>query len=135
MKVRAFSGYQDTLIEDFAMSYPTVTLLKDYTSVPWDHYKNNPTNKTSIEVPLTVRNSYLNGGANITSAGGGRIEVKYNGTSEGVVNQTDKLLQTTIRQHNPFQITNHARPIIPITMCLLFSLTQQKQEINKHLTS
>lgn len=97
VKVRAFSGYQDTLIEDFAMSYPTVTLLKDYTSVPWDHYKNNPTNKTSTEVPLTVRNSYLNGGANITSAGGGRIEVKYNGTSEGVVNLNGQI----IANYNP----------------------------------
>lgn len=83
--LRDFSGSQDTLIEDFAISYPTVSLLQDYTSVPWDHYKNNPTGKMSAEVPLTVRNSYLNGGANITSAGGGRIDVKYEGVLEGSV--------------------------------------------------
>lgn len=83
--VRDFSGKQDTLIEDFAISYPTVTLLSDYTSVPWDHYRNNPGGKMSTAVPLTVRNSYLNGGANITSAGGGRIEVKHNGITEGNV--------------------------------------------------
>lgn len=83
--LRDFSGIQDTLVEDFAISYPTVSLLKDYTSVPWDHYKNNPAGKMSTEVPLTVRNSYLNGGANITSAGGGRIEIRHNGTLEGSV--------------------------------------------------
>lgn len=85
VNLRNFSGYQDTLIEDFAISYPTVTLLKDYTSVPWDHYQNNPAGKMSTEVPLVVRNSYLNGGANITSAGGGRIDVKYNNILEGSV--------------------------------------------------
>lgn len=86
VNLRNFSGYQDTLIEDFALVYPTVTLLKDYTSIPWDHYQANPTGKMSTEVPLAVRNSYLNGGANITSAGGGRIEISYNNTLEGTVN-------------------------------------------------
>lgn len=83
--LRDFSGYQDTLIEDFAMVYPTTTLLKDFTSVPWDHYKNNPGGKMSTETEVVVRNSYLNGGANISSSAGGSIEVKYGGTSEGVV--------------------------------------------------
>lgn len=86
VNLRSFSGYQDTLIEDFALVYPTVTLLKDFTSIPWDHYKANPVGKMSSEVPLTVRNSYLNGGANITSAGGGRMEISYNNTLEGTVN-------------------------------------------------
>ncbi|MCO5258988.1 MAG: T9SS type A sorting domain-containing protein [Crocinitomicaceae bacterium] len=97
VKVRTFSGYQDTLIEDFAMSYPIISLLKDYTSVPWDHYKNNPSGKMSTEVPLTVRNSYLNGGANITSAGGGKIEIKYNGALEGAVNLNGQV----IANYNP----------------------------------
>lgn len=95
--LRDFSGHQDTLIEDFAISYPTVTLLKDYTSVPWDHYQNNHSGKMSTEVPLTVRNSYLNAGANITSAGGGRIDVKYNGVIEGSVNLNGQI----IANYNP----------------------------------
>jgi len=97
VNVRDLSGIQDTLIEDFAISYPTVTLLKDYTSVPWDHYQNNHSGKMSTEVPLTVRNSYLNNGANITSAGGGRIDVKYNGTLEGSVNLNGQI----IANYNP----------------------------------
>lgn len=84
--LRDFSGIQDTLIEDFAVSYPTVSLLQDFTSVPWDHYKNNPNGKMSTAVPLTVRNSYFNGNNNITSAGGGRIDIKYGGVVEGSVN-------------------------------------------------
>jgi hypothetical protein len=83
--VRDFSGIQDTLIEDFALSYPTISLLDEYTSVPWDHYQNNPSGKMSTAVPLTVRNSYLNGGSNITSAGGGRINIKHDGLLEGSV--------------------------------------------------
>lgn len=102
VKVRTFSGYQDTLIEDFAISYPIVSLLKDFTSVPWDHYQNNLAGKMSTEVPLTVRNSYLNGGANITSAGGGKIEVSYNGTLEGTVNLNGQV------------IANYAPPSQPI---------------------
>src|SRR5690606_11813182 len=70
---RNASGFQDTLIEDFAMVYPLGSILKDYTSVPWDHYQNNSSGKMSTNVEVVVRNSYLNGGANISSAGGGTI--------------------------------------------------------------
>lgn len=83
--LRDFSGYQDTLIEDFAMVYPVATLLKDYTEVPWDHYKNNATGKMSTEVEVVVRNSYLNGGANISSSAGGNIDVFYSVLAEGNV--------------------------------------------------
>ena len=47
---------QDTLVKDFAFVYPISTLLKDYISVPWDHYKNNPLGKMSDNVSLTIRN-------------------------------------------------------------------------------
>lgn len=83
VKLRGSSGYQDTLIEDFAMVYPVPTLLKDYTAVPWDHYRNNPTGKMSPNVEVVVRNSYLNGGANISSAAGGNIEIFDGGVSVG----------------------------------------------------
>ncbi len=96
--LRDLSGYQDTLIEDFAISYPIVTLLKDYSSVPWDHYKNNSTGKMSTEVPLVVRNSYLNGGSNISSAGGGKINILYGGVQEGSVTLNGQ----TIVSYDPF---------------------------------
>lgn len=90
--LRDFSGYQDTLIEDFAMVYPVTSLLKDYTAVPWDHYKNNPSGKMATDVEVVLRNSYLNGGSNISSAAGGYIEVAYNGTVEGTVPLNGQLL-------------------------------------------
>lgn len=80
--LRNASGYQDTLIEDFAMVYPVPTLLKDFTSVPWDHYKNNSAGKMNPNTEVVVRNSYLNGGNPISSALGGQIKVSYNGTLE-----------------------------------------------------
>lgn len=82
---RNASGFQDTLIEDFAMVYPIATLLKDYTSVPWDHYQNNSAGKMATNTEVVVRNSYLNGGANISSAGGGDIDIYYNSGLEGNV--------------------------------------------------
>ena len=85
VKFRNASGFQDTLIEDFAMVYPLATLLKDYTAVPWDHYKINPSGKMSTNAEVVVRNSYLNGGSNISSAGGGKIDISYNGALEGNV--------------------------------------------------
>jgi len=80
--LRNASGYQDTLVEDFAMVYPVPTLLKDFTSVPWDHYQNNATGKMSTNTEIVVRNSYLNGGNPISSALGGQVRVKYNGVLE-----------------------------------------------------
>ena len=56
VNLRPFSGYQDTLFKDFAFVYPISTLLKDYLSVPWKHYRANPTGKMSDEVEVRVRN-------------------------------------------------------------------------------
>jgi len=85
VNLRASSGYQDTLVEDFAVSYPIISLLNDYTNVPWEHYKNNPSGKMSTNVPLVVRNSYLNGGVNVNSGNGGTINVSYGNVLEGTI--------------------------------------------------
>ena len=50
------SQFQDTLLIDFAWVYPIKTILKDYTSVPWDHYKNNSNGKIGDKVNFNVRN-------------------------------------------------------------------------------
>lgn len=78
--LRALSGYQDTLFKDFALVYPVNTLLKDYTSVPWDHYKNNFSSKMSDSVQVVVRN-----GSNIDENNSldGSIDVSYGGSAEG----------------------------------------------------
>lgn len=77
--LRAGSGPADTLFKDFAFVYPINTFLKDYTAVPWDHYKNNPTDKMSDSVNVVVRN-----GSNITeNSQSGTAWVSYGGVTEG----------------------------------------------------
>ena len=80
VNVRALSGYQDTLFKDYALVYPVNSLLKDYTSVPWDHYKNNFSGKISDAVRVVVRN-----GSNIAENNSlnGSVDVSYSGTPEG----------------------------------------------------
>ncbi|MCO5267700.1 MAG: T9SS type A sorting domain-containing protein [Brumimicrobium sp.] len=77
--LRATSGYQDTLFKDFAIVYPINSLLKDYTSVPWKHYQNNPSGKMSDAVEMTVRN-----GSELTENNqNGAVNVYYEGSLEG----------------------------------------------------
>ncbi len=77
--LRANSGPQDTLFKDFAFVYPLGSFLKDYTAVPWDHYKNNPTGKMNDATQIYVRN-----GSNITeNSQSGTAWVDYNNTLEG----------------------------------------------------
>ena len=74
-----FSQIQDTLLIDFAWVYPVKTILKDYTSVPWDHYKNSTLNRINQQVPLYVRN-----GSNIleTNQSPSSLSVLYNSVVE-----------------------------------------------------
>lgn len=77
--LRSLSGYQDTLFKDFAFVYPVGSLLKEYTSVPWDHFKNNPLNKMNDQALLVVHN-----GSNLPENNqNGSIQVSYSGTTEG----------------------------------------------------
>ncbi len=82
---RALSGRQDTLVEDFALVYPTQSLLEKYTSIPWDHYRNNPNGKMNSKMEMVVRNSYLNGGVNISSANGAKVNVFHDNNLEGTI--------------------------------------------------
>lgn len=79
--LRSLSGQQDTLFKDFAWVYPISTLLKDYTSVPWDHYKNSPDGKMSDEVNLVIRN-----GSNIpeNNSTNGQVKIDYQGLNESI---------------------------------------------------
>lgn len=87
--LRALSGQQDTLFKDFAWVYPISSLLKDYTSVPWDHYKNNFTGKMSDQVNLVIRNSSNIQENNSTN---GQVKIDYNGSNEGVFTITGNSL-------------------------------------------
>lgn len=77
--LRTLSGYQDTLFKDFAFVYPVGSLLKDYTSVPWDHFKNDPVDRMNDKALLVVHN-----GSNLPENNqNGQIEISYSGTTEG----------------------------------------------------
>ncbi|MEY4604685.1 MAG: hypothetical protein RIT43_1977 [Bacteroidota bacterium] len=77
--LRTLSGYQDTLFKDFAFSYPVGSLLKTYTSVPWDHFKNNAAGKMNDQLEITVHN-----GSNLTENNqNGSVQVSYSGVPEG----------------------------------------------------
>lgn len=79
--VPGFGGSADSILRDIAFSYPLNTLLQDYTSIPWDHYKNlaNPNDVMSANVPITMANSFPTD----ISANDGALEVYYNSGLEG----------------------------------------------------
>ena len=54
--LRTASSHNDTLFKDFALVYPLNTLLKNYTSVPWDHYKNSLDNKMADSLKIELYN-------------------------------------------------------------------------------
>jgi hypothetical protein len=56
VNLRQFSGFQDTLFKDYAFVYPISTLLQEYISVPWKHYRTNPIGKMGDAVRVDVRN-------------------------------------------------------------------------------
>jgi hypothetical protein len=58
--LRALSNFDDTLFKDFAFVYPINSLLKTYTSVPWDHYKNSNENKMTDSLYVQVHNGSPN---------------------------------------------------------------------------
>lgn len=77
--LRPLSGYQDTLFKDFAFSYPVGSLLKDYTSVPWDHFQSSGAGKMNDNVTVAVHNA-----SNLPENNqNGLVEVSYNNAPEG----------------------------------------------------
>jgi hypothetical protein len=77
--LRALSGFQDTIFKDFAFSYPVGSLLKDYTSVPWDHLVASPAGHITDSLPITVHNGSTLSENNLN----GEVKVAYGGVTEG----------------------------------------------------
>ena len=77
--LRTLSSIDDTLFKDFAFVYPLNSLLKTYTSVPWDHYRESTTNQMSDSVLIKLHN----GSPNPENYQNGQINVLYNGNPEG----------------------------------------------------
>lgn len=76
--LRALSYFDDTLFKDFAFVYPLNSLLKTYTSVPWDHYKNTSTNKMTDSLLVLVHN----GSQNPENYQNGQVTIAQNGTQQ-----------------------------------------------------
>lgn len=98
VSIREGSNINDTLLKDFAFVYPIKSLIKDYTSVPWDHYKNNPSNKMSNNVEMVIRN-----GSNLpeNNSSNSNVNVKYNGNLEGGFVVTGASLCNNSLNYNP----------------------------------
>lgn len=97
--LRDNSAPNDTIFRDFAWSYPIGSLLKDYTQVPWDHYKNNPSGKMNDEVRVTVHNGW-----NVPNNNnlGGRVEVSYGGGLEGQFGLAGATMSFPDADYQPF---------------------------------
>ena len=72
-------AYTDTVFKDFSFVYPVNSLLNDYTSVPWDHYKESIDNKMSAAMEVVV----FNGSSGPENYQDGAVEISYAGVSEG----------------------------------------------------
>ncbi len=98
VNLRAASGYQDTVIHDFAIVYPVNNLLDTYSSVPWEHYQNNPTGKMSSTVDVVVRNS-----DNVPeNEQDGSTVIQYNGTTEATFVLDENLLNNGDLNYSPW---------------------------------
>ena len=86
--LRALSSFDDTLFKDFALCYPVSSLLENYTSVPWDHYKNTSSNVMENGVEIKVYNG-SNAAENYQN---GQIEIRQGGSPQGSFNLPGFLL-------------------------------------------
>ena len=77
--LRALSAIDDTLFKDFAFVYPLNSLLKTYTSVPWDHYKESTSNKMTDSLIIKLHN----GSPNPENYQNGVVDVLFNSVQEG----------------------------------------------------
>ncbi len=96
--LRGLSAKQDTLFKDFAWIYPINSLLKDYSSVPWDHYKDQNLDKISNKNEISIRN-----GSNIPENNSlpGKVEIYYNNNLEGTFQLMGNLLANGSLNYSP----------------------------------
>ena len=72
-------AFMDTIFKDFSFVYPVNSLLNEYTSVPWDHYKESTDNKMNETMEVVV----YNGSSGPENYQDGAIDISYAGVSEG----------------------------------------------------
>lgn len=77
--LRNLSFFNDTLFKDFAFSYPITSLLKTFTSVPWDHYQNSNMNRMTDSLEIKLHN----GSPLPENYQNGQLDIFYSGNIEG----------------------------------------------------
>jgi hypothetical protein len=98
--LRALSDYTDTLFKDFALCYPLNTLLQDYTSVPWDHYKNTTAGMMTNGLEVNV----FNGSNSAENYQNGQVVVQHNGSQVGTYSLPGFLLAEGNINYNPNEL-------------------------------
>ena len=59
VRLQTNQSESDTVLLDFAAVYPITSLLKEYTAIPWKHYRNNPIGHMNDSLAITVRNNNI----------------------------------------------------------------------------
>lgn len=98
--LRENSGLPDSIYEDFSWSYPIGSLIRDYTSVPWDHWKNHTGDKMNDSTHVVVHNTnYVAKNPAIS-----KVEVRYNGITEHVYTMSNAAMTypTATQNYDPF---------------------------------
>jgi hypothetical protein len=77
------NGGTDTNYIDIAIMYPNFTLLEEYTSIPWEHYKNSstPNSLMIFDDTMNVRNTF-SVASNQPTPNVGYIKVDYQGVNQ-----------------------------------------------------
>ena len=76
--------WADTIRDDVAFQYPVQTLIKDYTSMPWKHFKWDASNYMIDTLVVNQRNESSAG----KLVGGNKTNIYYNGTLQQTINNT-----------------------------------------------
>jgi len=95
--LRSLSAYNDTTFKDFAFSNPINTLLKTYTSVPWDHYKASFGSKMTDSLFVNL----YNGSTSAENYQNGQLTINQSNLQQGLYVLPGFLLAEGQINYNP----------------------------------
>ena len=95
--LRSLSAYNDTTFKDFAFSNPINTLLKTYTSVPWDHYKASVGSKMTDSLFVNL----YNGSTSAENYQNGQLTINQSSLQQGLFVLPGFLLAEGQINYNP----------------------------------
>ena len=95
--LRSLSAYNDTTFKDFAFSTPINTLLKTYTSVPWDHYKASVGSKMTDSLFVNL----YNGSTSAENYQNGQLTINQSNLQQGLYVLPGFLLAEGQINYNP----------------------------------